>query len=245
MLDYIWIQIKYSNKINWWTCDSDSSTLRWTWQKWASTAGFLWVRLKLLLNWLLQHFQVWWLNDRVLIKVVHLQALFFLHIVGCIKSCPGWFPCLWKNDSCALWSLFLGQTLDELWLSLMKTLVRPVCVKVKKVCALERAELSPPETRCDCSQQTAHRRERNFELFAGLIWIRSGLFSSSSLSDVRARPPPSCWWRVCKPASSPHHFYPPCFYYHDFLINLSLLFLITDLLLIPIDPLCISSPLIT
>lgn len=141
----------------------------WFWlinikMKWASTAGCLWVRLKLLLNWLLQHFQVWWLNDRLLIKVLHLQALFFLHIVGCIKSCPGWFPCLWKNDSCALWSLFLGQTLDELWLSLMKTLVRPVCVKVKKVCALERAELSPPETRRDCSQQTAHRREKLWTL---------------------------------------------------------------------------------
>lgn len=142
-----------------------------------------------------------------------------------------------------------GTDMDELWLSLMKTLVRPVCVKVKKVCALERAELSPPETRCDSSQQTAHfsypdhRRERNFELFAGLI--RSDQVKHSCLSDVRARPPPSCWWRVCKPASSPHHFYPPCFYYHDFLINLSLLFLITDLLLIPINPLCISSPFIT
>lgn len=148
-------------------------------------------------------------------------------------------PCLWKNDSCD------DEDVSEVcfWLSLMQTPVRPVCVKVEKVCALEWAELSPPGPGVTAvSRRLTFLTQERKKLWT-LRRFNPDQVKHSCLSDVRA--PPSCWWRVCKPASPRHHFYPPCFYYHDFLINLSLLFLISDLLLTPINPSCISSPLIT
>lgn len=112
-----------------------------------STAGFLWVRLKLL-----QHSQVWWLNDRLLFKVLHLQALFFFHIVGRIKSCPGWFrvcgrttPVMMKTR---LWSLFLVE-------SNANTSQTSLCESEESLCSWMGGVITT-WTRCDSSQQTAH-----------------------------------------------------------------------------------------